>query len=223
MSELGKSKVYRMGGEDLLVEAYAPVEGKADEYRRISFKSQLIDYVFEIDDKLSGLVLSNGVTIPVALTFDSLKAAVYEPDFKSGSGIDLTLVTGKAVGDVQAVRLAKTFNPAASAEAPKENKPLQITGFAHPKQSLDMGFKRLSFYDSQIDHFEPSTARPDSETFIQLKTGYSADGLTTFFLPIPLTSFTYLLNQAKQQGQAALDISEMTRPKTTKNLNLSAG
>jgi hypothetical protein len=218
MKELGKARILsREANEDLLIEALAPVEGR-DEFRPIAFRESRIDYLFAFDDKLSGITLNNGVTIPVLLTFAELKQRIYGNDFDSGSSIDLTLVTGKPVAAEKELRLSKKFNPAAES-APVDEQPLEIILFAHGK-STDREFKRLRLTESQIGYFEQHAARKDKETFIMLKPGQTVDGWNQFYVATPLHYFTYYLSNAKEEGQAVLDMSEATRPKDTSALRM---
>ena len=39
-------------------------------------------------------------------------------------------------------------------------------------------------------------------------------------MPLPITNFTYYLNEAKRSGQKVLDLSEHTRPKKTTDLKM---
>ncbi len=218
MKELGRAKLLsRDSDEELIIEALAPVEGSA-EFRSIAFKESRIDYLFALDDRLSGIVLNNGVTIPVAMPFSELKSRIYDNDFDTGNRIDLTLVTGKPVADEKALRLAKKFNPAA--EEPKgEEKSLEISLYAHAEET-DRKFRRLKLLESQIAFFEPHAGRKDKETFIQLKPGQSIDGWTKFYVAVPMHHFTYYINQAKNSAQAVLDLCEATRVKETASLKM---
>ncbi|TAL35527.1 MAG: hypothetical protein EPN97_07050 [Alphaproteobacteria bacterium] len=219
MKELGKARVFSRDREnDLLIEALAPVEG-SDEFRAIAFRESRIDYLFAFDETLSGIALKNGVTIPVALPFASLKQKIYGNDFDTGGSIDLTLVTGKPVKQEQELRLSKKFNPAADNAPPPDEKPLEIIVFAHGKPT-DREFKRLRLREDQISHYEQHTDRKDSETFIALKPGQTADGWSRFYVATPLHYFTYYLTYAKKEGQTVLDLSEATRPKDTSALRM---
>ena len=222
MKELGKARRFALDGdEELLIEALAPVEG-GNEYRSIAFLHSRIDYLFAFDEKLSGMVLTNGVTIPVALPFADLKQRIYGNDFSTGSSIDLTLVTGKPVSDEKELRLSKKFNPAADAPvaaavAPADD--LDIVLFAHAEQS-DRQFKLVRFKESQIGYFEPHGARKDKETFVSLKPGVSAGGFTKFYVATPMHHFTYYVTKARQSGDATLDLTEATRPKDSTSFKM---
>lgn len=219
MKELGKARLLsRENEDDLLIEAMAPVEGGGG-FRAIAFKASRIDCVFAIADRISAITLNNGVTIPVALPFAELKQRIYRNDFSEGGSIDLTLVSGAAVGEVQELRLAKKFNPAAESPAPGNEEPLKITLFAHGK-STDREFRRITVSERQIDYFEPNAQRKETDTFVSLKKGVSIDGWTEFFVAMPLTNFAYYINQAKLAGRDALDLSEATRPRDTKTLRM---
>jgi hypothetical protein len=219
LKELGKAKVFPLGRDDeeLLIEALAPVDGR-DEYRSIAFRESRIDYLVSFDDKLSGIVLTNGVTIPVVLPFDELKRRIYDNDFDTGGRIDLTLVTGKPVSEEKQLRLSKKFNPAAEEEAAAP-KGVEITLFAHSEPS-DRKFKLLRFNESDIAFFEPHNARKDKETYVALKPGCLADGLSKFYIAMPMHYFTYYLAQAKKDRSDAIDLTETTRPKDTASLKM---
>lgn len=218
MNNFGKTKRFALeGDEDLLIEALAPVEG-TDQYRAIAFRESRIDYLFAFDEKLSGIVLNNGVTIPVALPFADLKRRIYENDFSTGGGIDLTLVTGKPVTEEKELRLSKKFNPAAEAPVATD-KPMDIIMFVHSEPN-DRKFKLVRFQESQIAYFEPHSSRKDKETFISLKPGVTADGLTKFYVAMPLHYYTHYLTRAKQAGDAVMDLTEATRPRDSASLKL---
>lgn len=223
MKELGRARIYNVGNdEDGLVEAYAPVTGQRDQYRKIGFKRGMIDYVFEIDEAISGITLSNGVTIPVALAYAELKRRLYDPcggDCAPDGTLDLCDVSGKAVGDVQAVRLAKDFNPAAEDSAPAASgtkKTAELNAYVHLK-SEDRQFRLIKFAEEDIDYFEPHAGRKDSETFVRLKN--PIEGCKEFFVPVPITSFTYYLNSARERT-GTYDLAEATRPKKTTDLKM---
>ncbi|MBI1214439.1 MAG: hypothetical protein GC185_01310 [Alphaproteobacteria bacterium] len=204
-------------GEDLVIEAQAPVDGTADQFRRVAFKSPMIDMLFEFDEGISGITLKNGVTIPVAMPFPELKRRIYDNDASTGTSIDLSLVTGKAVKEAQEVRLSKRFNPAAESCTVSEEKELEILVFAHQKRN-DREFKRLRIPESKIGYCEPHVERKDTETFIDMKS--PVDGWSSFYIMVPLPSFLYYVKEAKQNGQGTLDIMELSRPKTTAKLKL---
>jgi hypothetical protein len=218
MKELGRAKLFsREAEENPLVEACAPVEGSA-EYREIAFRQSRIDCIFAIEEGISAIMLDNGVTIPVALAYQQLKQRLYkDPPGEDGS-IDLTAISGKAASEARQLKLAKKFNPAA-ADATKEEKPLEITLFAHAKPT-DREFRRITFRETQIDFYEPNGSRPQTETFVKLKSGHDLDGWDSFFVTMQLPHFMYYLDQAKREGQEKLDLAETTRPRDPKSLKM---
>jgi hypothetical protein len=217
MKELRAQLYQRDGEQDLLVEALAPVEGTKD-YRAIAFKASRIYSVFAIDADISAIQLDNGITIPVALKFPDLKQKVYNNDFSTGDSLDLTLVTGPRVGEVQSIRLAKTFNPVA-ADDTGEKKDIEITAFVHAKAN-DREFKRITFNESMIGHFEAHQDRRDREIFIKLKGGHYIEGLNEFYVALPISHFTYYLQQAAVNGTYKVDLGEATRPKDVSQLRM---
>jgi hypothetical protein len=220
MKNFGKAKRFALesGNEDLLIEALAPVEGR-DEYRSIAFRASRIDYLFSFDEKLSGIVLDNGVTIPVLLPFADLKKSIYNNDFETGSSVDLTLVTGKPVSEEKELRLSKKFNPAAEDAAPATETPREIVAFAHMDAS-DRKFKLLRFRESDIAFFEPHSERKDRETFVRLKAGCNADGWNCFYISTPMHYFTWYLAEAQKEGRSLVDMTEHTRPKDSASLRM---
>ncbi|MDI1227999.1 MAG: hypothetical protein PSY14_09975 [bacterium] len=215
-------KVFSMGNADgLIITANAPLEGASGGWRQMAFKASTIDFLFEIDKDISAMTLKNGVTIPVVMGFERLKKTVYEPDMSTGNGIDLTLVTGKVVGDVQTLRLAKKFNPvAADAEkSAREESNLELVLFAHGKP-VDREFRRIRVKQKDINYFEAHADRRETETFVQLRSGAEAGGMSAFYVAMPLDHFTHYMNQALRDGDAVLDLSDRTRPANPKGMTL---
>lgn len=220
---LGKGAVIKsLGGEneDLLIEAQAPVAGAGPgvQFRQIAFRASRIDYVYQAGDGLSAIKLLDGVTIPVALHFNDLKNRIYNNDFRTGGSIDLSLVTGPTVKDKLFPRLSKEFNPAAEdAPAPAPDNDTAITMFVHAK-STDRMFKLLTIKASQIAYFEPHSQRKDKETYVALKK--PVDGLEDFYVAMPITHFTYYIDNAKKSGEKTLNLGEATRPKDANALKM---
>ncbi len=215
-------KVFSMGNtDDLIITANAPIEGAGGGWRQMAFKASSIDFLFEIDKDISAMTLKNGVTIPVVMGFERLKKMVYEPDMSTGNGIDLSLVTGKVVGDVQTVRLAKKFNPvAADAEkSAKEESKLELVMFAHGKP-VDREFRRIRVKQKDINYFEAHADRRETETFVQLNSGTEVSGMNAFYVAMPLDHFAHYLNAALRGGDAVLDLSERTKPANPKGMTL---
>lgn len=206
------------GGDELRIEALAPVEGQAGGFRRICFPASLVSYLVEFSKDVSGIVLQGGVTIPVALGFDELKKQVYEPDFRTGHSIDLTLVTGARVGEVERVRLSKTFNPVSEKSAETMEKDLRIRLFVHFKPN-DREFHCVEVKFSQIQHFEPSFHRMNAETFVKLKEPVA--DRTEFWLQMPMADFAAWIAHGKQNDRELIDITEGTRPKRASSYNMN--
>ncbi len=216
MTGLGKGTVIKsLGGggeEDLLIEAQAPVSGAGAglQFRQVAFRASRIDYIYEAAEGVSAIKLNDGVTIPVAMQFNELKSRIYNNDFRDGGSIDLSLVTGARVKDVLYPKLSKAFNPAAEEPVVAPDSDLLITMFVHGKPT-DREFKLLTFKASQIDCFEPHASRKDKETYVALKK--PVDGLEAFYVNMPITHFTYYIDNAKKNGEKVLQLGEATRPK----------
>ncbi|MCC7038667.1 MAG: hypothetical protein IT560_15370 [Alphaproteobacteria bacterium] len=213
-------KVFTMGdSDDLIITAFAPVEGAEGGWRQIAFKAQQVDYVFQIDSEISGMTLKNGVTIPVVMGFERLRQTVYQPDMSTGNGIDLTLITGNAVRDVQAVRLSKKFNPAAEGEAEPEikkrpfvNKPLKIAVFVrqHEQQNFQMFFVSDDRIDwARVEGVEQG--KNGKATKLALLYDKGPFGETSILIDMPRPAFMEIYNKAKMEGATELDLREWTR------------
>lgn len=211
-------KVFTMGdSDDLIITAFAPVEGAEGGWRQIAFKAQQVDYVSQIDNDISAMTLKNGVTIPVLMAFERLRDTVYQPDMSTGNGIDLTLITGNAVRDVQAVRLSKKFNPAADTEAeakklPFVNKPLKIAVFV--RQSEQQNFQMFFISDDRIDWAKVEgveQAKNGKATKLALLYDKGPFGETSVLIDMPRPAFMELYNKAKMEGATELDLRDWTR------------
>lgn len=209
-------KVFTMGdADDLIITAFAPVEGAEGGWRQIAFKAQQVDYVSQIDNDISAMTLKNGVTIPVVMAFERLRETVYQPDMSTGNSIDLTLITGRAVGDVQTVRLSKKFNPAAGAETEKRpfvNKPLKIAVFV--RQSEQQNFQMFFISDDRIDWAKVEgveQAKNGKATKLALLYDKGPFGESSVLIDMPRPAFMELYNKAKMEGATELDLRDWTR------------
>lgn len=211
-------KVFTMGNaDDLVITAFAPVEGAEGGWRQIAFKAGQVDYVSQIDNDISAMTLKNGVTIPVVMGFERLRDTIYQPDMSTGNGIDLTLITGTAVRDVQAVRLSKKFNPAAEAEPegkklPFVNKPLKIAVFV--RQSEQQNFQMFFITDDRIDWAKVEgveQAKNGKATKLALLYDKGPFGETSVMIDMPRPAFMELYNKAKMEGATELDLRDWTR------------
>lgn len=208
-------KVFTMGNsDDLIITAFAPVEGADGGWRQIAFKARQVDYVSQIDNDISAMTLDNGVTIPVLMAFERLRDTIYQPDMSTGNGIDLTLITGNAVRDVQAVRLSKKFNPAAGEgeKLPLVNKPLKIAVFV--RQHEQQNFQMFFVTDDRIDWAKVEgveQAKNGKATKLALLYDKGPFGETGILIDMPRPVFMELYNKAKMEGATELDLREWTR------------
>lgn len=209
-------KVFSIGNaDDLVITAFAPVDSAEGGWRQIAFKAAQVDYVFQIDKDISAMTLKNGVTIPVVMSFERLRQMVYEPDMSTGSGIDLTLITGNAVRDVQAVRLSTKFTPVAEAEGkklPLVNKPLKIAVFV--RQSEQQNFQMFFITDDRIDWAKVEgveQAKNGKATKLALLYDKGPFGESSILIDMPRPAFMELYNKAKMEGASELDLRDWTR------------
>lgn len=211
-------KVFTMGNaDDLIITANAPVEGAENGWRQIAFKASSVDYVFQVDAEISAMTLKNGVTIPVVMGFERLRQTVYQPDMSTGNGIDLTLITGPAVRDVQAVRLSTKFNPVAEEEKgpekrPLVNKPLKIAVFV--RQHEQQNFQMFFISDDRIDWAKVEgieQGKNGKATKLALLWDKGPFGETSVLIDMPRPAFMELYNKAKMEGATELDLRDWTR------------
>lgn len=219
MKGLGKGVTFGGNSSDeLRIDALAPVEGQAGQFRRICFPASLVSYLIEFEADVSGIVLHSGVTIPVALGFAELKKQVYEPDFRTGSSIDLTLVTGARVREVERAKLSKSFNPVSEkGEGDPGSQDFKLRLFARFNQ-LDRQFHCVEINNSQIAYFEPNHNRKEFETFIRLSKPVM--GHENLWVTMPLSTFAQWVLYAKKQGIELIDLSEHTRPRNDRGYRM---
>ncbi len=216
MEGLSSARIFsRNSEEDLLIEVLAPVVSQDSGFRRILFRASSIDFLYEVDAGISGIALNNGAAIPVALSFAELKKTIYEADFRTGNSIDLSLVTGPAVGEIEKIRLSRDFNPSASADKPS-GKSIQIRLCARMSK-VDEKFVNIAVDESQIAYFEPHCDRKETETFFQLKDEFNINGRKNFWAKIPLSIYAQRVSIAKNHGTEVLDLTDLTRPKDDRN------
>lgn len=208
-----KKSFSRSADQGLRIEAFVPVAWMPGEYRRIMFHANQVTSVLELDEKRSGIILESGVAIPVAIAFDKLKIMIYEPDFKTGNSIDLTLVTGAVVADAVPVKLSTNFNPVSStdAEAAKgPEKALEIILYARTSRAQDRQYKRYRIQADRISFFEPNSERKGSETYIRIRQSDSSN--LDIFAQIPAANFAQQLALAKAERRESIDLCDITAP-----------
>ena len=140
-------RFYSTDPSELLIEARVPEKNNPAVFHAIAFKANAVDYVMEVNDAVSALVLKSGVTIAVAHPFQKLKEMVYDPNFRSGPSLDLTAVTGEAVKNISLRRLADEFKT--------EAKSLKIRAFLREMYSNRTA--QIDFSEADISSYEPSS------------------------------------------------------------------
>jgi hypothetical protein len=199
---------------ELLIEAHVPIEGQAQSYRRLLFRASQVDGVYEIDSARAGLLLSSGVAIPTTLSFEKLKRAVFMPDFKTGRMLDLTLVTGKAVGEVEKIRLSKEFNPNADANTAKPiHANVEIRALLRRAESTDCVIHVFRQADiAKMSPSETTRSRSGSSVKIAFKTSSyhtpNPYGSSDCMLDMPLDDFVAAIAEAAKTPEGKLDLVE---------------
>lgn len=194
-------KILSVDQPEMLIEAFVPEKNNPAQFHRVAFKTSAIEYLMEINDRVSCVVLKNSLTIPVALSFRELKRAIHEPDFKTGASLDLTLITGKAVADIRMPQLADAFNAANNAKG------MLIRAVLRKWQSNECVVRE--FYESDVASFEIKTlTRSKSEESIQINFNASAEKPFAggVILDMPHDDFFYYLNREKDLGSGTLDL-----------------
>lgn len=205
MSENANSgfKILSVDQPEMLIEAFVPEKNNPAQFHRVAFKTSAIEYLMEINDRVSCVVLKNSLTIPVALSFRELKRAIHEPDFKTGTSLDFTLITGKAVAGIQMPQLADAFNAA------NNEKGTLIRAVLRKWSSNE--FVTYDFNESSIASLKPmETIRSRSGHALVVKFNTAADSGPfndgEAILDMPKDDFINLLAAARGNGFNILDL-----------------
>lgn len=193
------SIAYTRDVEGLLIDALAPVENGGG-FRAISFRAGRIDYLCQLSERASAIVLQSGIAIPVALSYADLKKVVYEADMETGASIDLTLVTGPAAKDAMMPKLARSFN--------EEARPLQIRALVRKRRgsaTAEWRFNEAMIKNFQQESTEKSRCRKSVWMKLEVKGPF---GDQQVMLDMPYDDFISMLSTARQQDKDVLDLYE---------------
>ena len=195
-------KIISLDQQDLLIDAMAAEKNDATAFHAIAFRSNTIEYLMEVNDTVSVLVLKSNLNIPVALPFQELKQMIYAPDLSAGAALDLTPVTGHAVQNVLVPALADTFNA-------KENAPLMIHATLRKYQSdltVDFDFNENAIASYQV--VNNTRAKLDSSVSITFNKAATTGpfGTSHAYIDMPYNDFVALIAEANKKGMKTLDL-----------------
>lgn len=197
-------------GGEITVDAYIPVADEAGKFTRVLFDRRDISRLIAFNDTVSGIVLRDGVTIPVILPMDDLFARTRLSSADADGRIDLRPVTGYAVTAFQKLSLSKDFNPIAEIEQGDIPFDFRIRLFARLKQNLDLGFHLIEFNFRDVKLFEPNRQRKELETFVKLRAPLPGLGWTEFYFDMPLNDFQSWIKYAVNGEHSLIDMSSKT-------------
>lgn len=208
MADIGKGhSIYTYDPAALRVDAMAAEKNNAGVFHPVSFRTTAIEYVMEIKDGVSAMVLYSGVTIPVALPFEKLKQMIYEPNIRDGMVVDLMKVTGTAVKDVLAPKLAEKFNQ----QGPGLKTALKIK--AYLRANAENRFVEFSFYETDIASLTPETgtrSKTKKSVSIKFNTAVKKGPFgSEALLDMPHEDYLLYVSSAKSQGVPELDLCKI--------------
>jgi hypothetical protein len=197
---------------DLRIEALAPEKNNPGVFREVTFRAGEISYVMNVSDKVSALVIKNGVTIPVALPYQELKRMIYEPDFRAVSPLDLKPFTGAAVKGVLVPALADEFNDESGPSGDKQPG-LQISAILRKNYSNET--KRFDFPESFVTSYEALVSGTRAKNKLSVTVHFNQKktrgpfGTGDAALDMPYEDFMAALIKAKKDGQESLDLGAL--------------
>lgn len=208
--------------EDILIRAQvARDDGKG--YAAASFMRERVDYLVDLGDDLSGIVLKTGTKIAVRMGYEDLERAVYFADPQATPVLDLRAMTGEVAAKADFPDLARDFAAAAPPEAPAvkrsfEDVPLRIAFFA--RQPQQQNFQMCVIDEEDIDwtsvEGDPN-GKNGSFTKFKLVYGQSPFGGKEVMFDMPRPKFMELYNLAKMNGETELDLRDWTRRRDPDN------
>jgi hypothetical protein len=210
----------------------ALVADSAGGFHAASFEKSRIDYVTEVKEGVSGLVLKTGAKIAVAMPYEELEKKIYFSDARDAPVVDLRDVTGakaaEALGETRLPDLALDFAttapppvdapPAVAAPAqgfpegkPMIDKPLKIGVFV--RQADEQNFQMFFVMDTGIkwSGVEGAEGKNGKMTKLPLLFGRGPFNEDTIIIDMPRAAFMDIYNRAKLAGLEELDLRDLTR------------
>lgn len=189
---------------DLLIDAAVCDKNNPGVFHTITFKVASIQYLTDVNEKASAIVLNGGTVIPVACPRVELKQMVYNPDLAAGLNLDLTPLTGQVAADIVAPALADEFN-----------KKSGLTVHALLRKSSSDKVIHYTFSERDISAYEPvegTRAKCGESVMVYFnaasgKKGPFDDGKA--MLDMPYQDFVERLTKAKSAGSSAVDFAAL--------------
>lgn len=197
-------RVMSYDASDILIEALVPAQGGDNKFYRVAFKASEITHMVEINDKVSGLVLKNNISIPVAMPFDDLQQKIYAIDLKSEPVLDLKKVTGEVVQDILVPQLADTFNKKAESF---DTSSIRIYGIFRQPETYECA--TFSFLETDVSFRPIDTYKSKSNKGIEITFNKSAAKCpfgNRAVLDMPYEDFIYFLTNAKKTNKKELNL-----------------
>lgn len=216
--KIGKSMMRT--ADDLLIRAQmARDDGKG--YAVAGFMRERIDYLADLGDGISGIVLKTGAKIAVRMSYDALEQAVYFADLQAAPVLDLREKTGADLAKAAFPDMGRDFAAAAPAPSQKrslEDVPLRIAFFARQPEQQNFQMCVLDEEDIDWKSVEGATnGRNGSYTKFKLVYGQSPFGGKEVMFDMPRPKFMELYNLAKMNGDQELDLRDWTRRRDPDN------
>lgn len=185
-------KIIHRRNEELLIRLHA-----ADQqglWRVMTFEKPRIDYLVEVNDEMSAIVLLSGLKFAVGLPLGVLEQKIYQPD---SDILDLRDVTGSAA-EV----------PVPVLKSAGETKSLEIRALLRRNQSDET--KIFTFSENDIKSFELDPATR-SQTGESVKVSFNANANKPFggnlaMIDMPYAEYARYLVEAKEKNLARLDL-----------------
>lgn len=218
------SKSMTREAEDMLIRAQVlRDDGKG--YAAVSFMRARVDYLADLGEGISGIVLKTGAKIAVHMAYEELERAVYFADPQTMPVLDLRGLTGAAVAAAVFPDLGRDFTDAAPAPEPApsqkrslEDVPLRIAFFARQPEQQNFQMCVLDEEDIDWKSVEGATnGRNGSYTKFKLVYGQSPFGGKEVMFDMPRPKFMELYNLAKMNGDQELDLRDWTRRRDPDN------
>ncbi|MFN7114504.1 MAG: hypothetical protein ACK4PK_09150 [Alphaproteobacteria bacterium] len=213
------SKNITRAAEDLLIRANV-LRDDRQTYAAASFMRERVDYLVDLGDDISGIVLKTGAKIAVRMPYEELERAIYFADQHASPVLDLREKTGGVAAKAVFPDLGRDFTAAAPqpAKTSLEDVPLRIAFFA--RQPQQQNFQMCVIDEEDIDWKSvdgDANGKNGPFTKFRLVYGQSPFGGKDVQFDMPRPKFMELYNLAKMQGDDTLDLRDWTRRRDPDN------
>lgn len=207
--------------DDLLIRAKV-LRDDGQSYAAVSFMRERVDYLADLGDDISGIVLKTGVKIAVRMPYEELEQAIYFADLQASPVLDLREKTGGVAAKASFPDLGRDFTaaapPAQTVKHSLEDVPLRIAFFARQPQEQNFQMCVLDEEDIDWKSVEGDTNGKNGPfTKFKLVYGQSPFGGKDVQFDMPRPKFMELYNLAKMNGDSELDLRDWTRRRDPDN------